>query len=145
MVYGFGPPHLFAICAFLLATISNSLNIANGQILTCEPRYITVRKRGLSLPILCIHACKVPYRRDKRNAYAKLKTQYQPKLGLPDPQKTIWKKNLKIFGRCILFVFTVKKRLQKKINSNSPSNFIFHLCQNHILYFSYSYSTLLIV
>ncbi len=82
MVYGFGPtkrtlsgaPHL---CAFLLATISNSLNIANGQILTCEPRFITVRKRGLSLPILCIHACKVPYRRDKRNAnaYAKLKTQ----------------------------------------------------------------------
>jgi hypothetical protein len=50
-------------------------------------------------------------------------TLYQPKLGLAYPPKSIWKKYIKIFGRCILLVCTVLKGLHIKKSSNSPLNF----------------------
>jgi hypothetical protein len=52
-------------------------------------------------------------------------TLYQLKLALADPPKAYEKKNLKIFGRCFLFVCTVCKRLHTQKISNSPSEIFF--------------------
>jgi hypothetical protein len=41
-----------------------------------------------------------------------LVTLYQPKLGLAYPKKSLWKKIIKIFGRCTLIIHTRKEPYQ---------------------------------
>ena len=60
-------------------------------------------------------------------------TLYQLKLALADPPKAYEKKNLKIFGRCFLFVCTVCKRLHTQKISNSPSEIFFPMLKAYIL------------
>ena len=55
-------------------------------------------------------------------------------LTLADPQKSILKKDMKIFGICILFVLRVFTRLHTKKISNSPSEFFYSYVK--IIYFT---------